>query len=871
MVKLDVGRRSRTKGGLVTLATVVGLGVAMGVTLLGSGAANHAVASFDASSWLFSSPKGEVARVNGVTARVDTRTKITDAQGHTMQVSQNDRYVILRDLTTGKVSVLDLSSLVLGATTQTTPGLGVTVALHDNVAFIIDAVQGLVRQLDPATLQPVGQPLSFPPGLGGGTFDDSGRLWLLVPSEGTVVAVQPAPARSPVAGPSANAGGQGGGAAAADPAVVRTIDVADPSHDLALSILDSGVAVLDKTATVLTTVRGETTRKVPLTLTGPGAMPSRTVGGDVPVTVVDDRHVYVVNGDTVSEFTVPGDSPKLQPCVAWSDRLYCADDASGTVYVLDKHGQPAGTFALPTGGKPLELEVREGHLFVNAPGGSTAKVVDDHNAVKTVDKFANNVVGGDPPPQLPPPPPRKPPVGPPGAPRTVAATAGNASAHVIWGPAPANGAAILKYVVEGDGQKHEIGASQRSLDITGLTNGQQYRFSVYAVNGKGNGPKRTANPVIPTSEVPDPPASVTATANPDGTVTVGWPPANGQGHKIIRYTVTAVTAAEPKTFDTTQPRLVTKAGDLDYGTQVAFRVVSINDRGASSAQSPLSVSVVPFTKPGKPTGLAVKAVTTKRGTVTASWGTPQDNGAAITGYEVTVNGTRRDVGTVTSAEFPGFADDTKVDVSVRAVNKAGPGDAASGSAATLKAPTMTLQPSNGNQFNAITVDFSATDGGGTPATCSLQVSGAGSASNNCGGALTVTGLWPGNSYGYTVTVTNAAGMTASQTGSLGTAAYHGTVICTDASYCGPNAPGGGVWVYKVPNQTSSQAVADVFTPASYEAVCKVGGGNVNATPWGGKNSAQWVKIKFPAGKENYIPYAWFRMESGDSLNPLPGC
>jgi hypothetical protein len=866
MVKLDVGKRSRTAGGLVTLATVVGLGIAMGVTLLGTGAANHAVASFDASSWLFSSQKGEVARVNGVTGRVDTRTKITDAQGHVMLVSQNDRYVILRDLNTGKVSVLDLSSLTLGATTQTTPGLGVTIALHDNIAFIVDAVQGLVRQLDPATLQPVGQALTFPPGLGGGVFDDSGRLWLLIPSEGTVVAVQPAVLPSPAA----STGGQGGGATA-DPAVVRTVAVADPSHDLALSILDTGVAVLDKTATVLTTVRGETTKKVPLNLTGPGAMPSRTVGGDVPVTVIDDRHVYVVNNDKVSEFTVPGASPKLQPCVAWSSRLYCADDSTGTVYVLDKQGKAAGSFSLPTGGQPLELEVREGRLFVNAPGGATAKVVDDHNAVKTVDKFANNVVGGDPPPEPPPPPPTKPPVGPPGAPRTVSATAGNAAAHVVWGPAPANGAAILKYVVEGDGQKHEVGASQRSLDVTGLTNGQQYKFSVYAVNSKGNGPKRTANPVIPTSEVPDPPTSVTATANPDGTVTVTWPPANGQGHKIIRYTVTAVTATEPKTFDTAPAKLVTKAGELDYGTQVAFKVASINDRGASSAQSPLSASVVPFTKPDQPSGLTVKAVTTKRGTVTASWRTPADNGAAITGYEVTVNGTKQEIGTVTSAEFPGFGDDSKVDVAVRAVNKAGPSDAASGSATTLKAPTLTLQPSTANQFNAITVNFSATDGGGTPATCTVQVSGAGSATNNCASALTVSGLWPGNSYSYTVTATNAAGMAASQSGSLGTAAYHGTVICTVPSYCGPSAPDGGIWVYKGPNQTSSQAVDDVFSPASYEAVCKTSGGNVNATPWGGKNSTQWVKIKFPAGQQNYIPYAWFRMESGDSLSPLPSC
>ena len=45
---------------------------------------------------------------------------------------------------------------------------------------------------------------------------------------------------------------------------------------------------------------------------------------------------------------------------------------------------------------------------------------------------------------------------------------------------------------------------------------------------------------------------------------------------------------------------------------VAFRVVSINDRGASSAQSPLSASVVPFTKPDKPSGLTVKRLRPKR-------------------------------------------------------------------------------------------------------------------------------------------------------------------------------------------------------------------------------------------------------------------
>ena len=38
--------------------------------------------------------------------------------------------------------------------------------------------------------------------------------------------------------------------------------------------------------------------------------------------------------------------------------------------------------------------------------------------------------------------------------------------------------------------------------MTGLTNGETYRFAVHAVNEKGDGPARTSNAVRPTSEVP---------------------------------------------------------------------------------------------------------------------------------------------------------------------------------------------------------------------------------------------------------------------------------------------------------------------------------------------------------------------------------
>ncbi|MEV6493417.1 hypothetical protein AB0M20_33070, partial [Actinoplanes sp. NPDC051633] len=214
----------RTRGGLVTIGTVLSLVTGLGLTVLGLGAAEQAVASFDAASWVWSKGKGEIARVNGVTARVDTRVDVKGGLGHQMQVSQNDRFVILRDVNTGVISSMDLASLKVFATAPTNSGIGVSVALQEDSAFVIDAVQGVIRQLDPRSLQPIGQPLRYPPGITGGVFDGEGRLWIAVPGEGTVSAITAAPLAS-----EAPQGGQG--AIAAGPTQVRTETVAPPSHD----------------------------------------------------------------------------------------------------------------------------------------------------------------------------------------------------------------------------------------------------------------------------------------------------------------------------------------------------------------------------------------------------------------------------------------------------------------------------------------------------------------------------------------------------------------------------------------------------------------------------------------------------------------
>ncbi len=853
-----LGRFSRSRGGLVTLGIVVGLLVALGATVFGIGAKDHALATSNASAWLYSANRGEIARVNAETGRVDTRFKVVDAQGHVIQVSQTDRYLVLRDLTTGKVSSLDLATLQIAATTETTAGLGVTLALDRDAAFIVDAVQGVVRQLDPVALTPVGDPLRFPPGVAGGTFDGTGTLWLLVASEGTVVGIKPAAVHP----------GQG---TASSPTKARTIPVAQPNHDLSMSTLSDGVAVLDSTAATLIMVQGDQTHCVPLPqLSGNGSLPSQVSADAIPVTVQDDRHVYVINGTHVNEVTVPGNG-KLSPAVPFGGRLYVADEAAGTVYVIDADGKLVDTIVIPKAGGKLELQVRGQHLYINAPNSSGARVVDGKGRVKVVDKYANNILGGDPPPAPPPPPPPKPPtVGPPSAPTKVVATAGNQTVHLTWGPANPNGSPILKYVVEGDGKARDIGINQCAtkqcaVDIGGLTNGQQYVFTVYAVNAKGAGPKQASNPVVPSSTVPDPPLGITATANKDGTVTVTWQAANGQGRPVVRYDVTQISAGNrvPLT-SVTGTTLTIPAGQLSYdGTQYAFTVIAVNNLGNNSQPSQVSNTVVPFTVPGPPKGLTSVPVDAK-GTISLAWQPAANNGRPVTGYEITAGGRTQTV-TGTGAQIAGFGDNAAVNVSVRAVNAAGPGAPATTTAHTIGPPELQGGTAAASGLNAIAVSFTTINHNSVP-TCTISINGGGPTGIGCSGG-TVGGLWPGATYNFTVTATNKAG-SATFSGSVAIRAVNATVICPQntGGYCNP-----GIWAYFVANQTYSQAAEALRVGHVFAVQCWTTGGNVNAQPYGGKNNGYWLRFNGSKGTE-YFPDAWARLDDGrDNINVLPHC
>ena len=116
----------------------------------------------------------------------------------------------------------------------------------------------------------------------------------------------------------------------------------------------------------------------------------------------------------------------------------------------------------------------------------------------------------------------------PGAPTNLAAAAGDSQVVLTWN-APANdgGASISHYVVYKDGVS--IGTyTGTSAAITELTNGNQYKFTVAAVNSVGESERSNEATATPNDDVegftPDTEFQVTATSDVNGRLSVTYDP-----------------------------------------------------------------------------------------------------------------------------------------------------------------------------------------------------------------------------------------------------------------------------------------------------------------------------------------------------------
>jgi hypothetical protein len=862
----DSANNRRGSGGFVTVGVVLTVVGSMMATLFGAGAASRVLDVFDGNVWLWSASKGEVSRVNSASGRVDIRQPLTDTLNHRVQVIQTDKNLILRDLTTGKVTSLDLATLGISGTVATDPGEGITVALHKDTAFIIDSKRGVIRQVDPSSLSPVGKPLTFPNSLQGGAFDDDGKLWVAVPSEGTVVRV---------------GAGRGG------PSKPETFPVTDTDHNVKLTVLDHGAALVDQTKGALFTIRDEKVKPIEALAIAPTAdVPPRNRGNVVPVTLPDERKILIERNGRITTFPVKVTGAKIGPAVAFNDRVYINDGNSVLVYDYD--GKQLQEIEVPDAGGQLELEVREEHLFINAPKTASARVIDSDHRIKPINKYPQDVLGSEKPdvssllnvpakgnkgpntrensPNGDQKPTKQSPPGPPGS---VTATAGNKSARLVWAPAPSNGAGINSYVIEGGGTSKRVSGRSRSTVIDGLDNGTEYSFTVYAVNAKGPGPKATSNTVRPTAEVPDPPASVTAKENAQGGVAVSWPAADDQGSDIASYTVTAAGGGDTIAFDPTEnTNLAVEPGKLQIGKQYTFTIVSNTSKNASSAPSKPSNAVTPYTKPEAPD--PVTATAQGEGEVKVTWTTPPQSGRPVERWIINAT-TKGDIPvndpSLRAYTITGLGNGTQVDVTVRAVNEAGDGAPGKDTAKTNARPDVKVVGKSANQ-NSITVNFDVQENGAKVTECALAAGGKRQV-GRCN-SITLGGLTAGTDYDFTVTAKNGIG-TGQDKGSVKTdpVTEAGAARCDDPgdNYC--RSP--GIGIFTCPSQQNcGNRVETAYDGNRYTGTCKARGNqSITAAQYNNdKTSWEWIRIR----ANRYIPYAWFNLDGGNAaLNRLPRC
>ncbi|HMM94890.1 Ig-like domain-containing protein [Phycicoccus sp.] len=177
-------------------------------------------------------------------------------------------------------------------------------------------------------------------------------------------------------------------------------------------------------------------------------------------------------------------------------------------------------------------------------------------------------------------------LGRPGQPRQVAAVAdrdAGGQARVAWlPPAYDGGSVVTSYVVRWTGgTSGETTCSASPCTVTGLKNGLDYRFTVAAVNGIGEGePSAPSAPVRP-DRLPEQVTGVRMVSRGDGTLTIAWDEPVNEGSALRKYVVRLISSTgQTKTQDVAaSTRQATVAG-LDNMAEQDVQVQAWNELGA---------------------------------------------------------------------------------------------------------------------------------------------------------------------------------------------------------------------------------------------------------------------------------------------------
>ncbi len=873
--------------GVITVGVVISLLLGTLAFVLGTPTHSRLLQLLDGHGWLGNDPKGQVDLANGASGSVDLRLTIPGAAGHSLEVVRSGSTATLVDSEAGTIGTIDLNSYHVTGSTSIGAGPAIDVVASTTLIYVVNIQTGRVETHDPLTNRLVGS-VELGSQLTPGVVDSAGDLYLLAKGTGQLLTLSP----------------QHDGHIRRS---ATSVTVAADQDQLAL--VNDLPGVLDVTRQEFYLVPGGNPAPgIPVPLSGGVVqLPSVVDGPVIPIAESGSGQLVLVEGGTAHPIAIAGaGSDALGAPEAYAGNIYIPDPTAGKVDVFTNSGAPLPPVVLGHSSSQLGLSLQGGFLWVNDPLNPTSAFsIDTTGVVHKVDKNDPRAVTNVPTTTRPPTPtptpvpvpvpvpttqvPTTQPVTPvtvpptvPSAPGLVTATAGNQSVSVSWAPAGPDGSPVSAYKLAlqsaGGGTTVDgftAGGSDSNHQFTkGILNGTAYQVRVTAVNAVGSGPGVTSNTVTPTSDIPNAPTGVQAADQADGSVTVTWAPANGEGHQITSYSVFAqlqgstsgsAGGSPPANADQlVAPAVATTQADITtglvLGSTYEFTVTATNDVAGTSKDSDLSAPVRDGSAPGTVTGLA--ASSQGKGALALVWScaTRCAGGEQLTDFALAVTPAAASApstvpvspgSTKFSTALTGLSPGTSYTITITPRNSFGPGAPASVTAATHRLPTVAITSAALTGDRQITVTAGAS--GDTAVTCQIFVQGAGRDGNNCSGSFIESALTGNTNVVVFVRVTDADGQTtdSSSTSVLTNAAPKASTIVA------PGAAYGNTWyTHSRPDLTAGTRNGQVHTGNAVTIYCQASGPSSaetqNSTIWdyigGGKWTTDDAMNNTPAGQ-----------------------
>ena len=299
----------------------------------------------------------------------------------------------------------------------------------------------------------------------------------------------------------------------------------------------------------------------------------------------------------------------------------------------------------------------------------------------------------------------------PSAPTGLSVTVGTTTATISFTPGFNGGNTIenYKYSINDGTSYSSAGTVTSPITISGLTPGETYPIKLRAVNSIGDGAESTR--INATTLSPPGAPTIDSISIGNGTATVYFTAGSSNGNVITDYKystdgLTYISAG------TTSPFTIS---NLVNGQTYPITLYAVNVNGNSSISNMLS-AVLPALAPAAPT---INSISVGNKTATVYFTLGSSNGNVITGLKYSKdNGINyTDIGITSPFTISNLVNGQTYPIILRAVNSAGPGDAATANAVL---PPLAPEPPTINSVTAgnrtATVYFTLGDTNGSAIT-----------------------------------------------------------------------------------------------------------------------------------------------------------